>query len=425
MDTLTVRIRENDEPTDRHANVRVVVRVSSPDRSTRCGGGGRGKPATRPRWFMSNANVTTLATGMLGAALGASPTSLAAIVLGVAVGSVSPYSTPRRVRSRVAADDPVRRSIGFRVSRSSARSSCRASSGSPVHQMSAGEILTMATGVEANGPGTSASALALALAIFGYHRIHRTQKWPALLFLLTFGVFTVAALIVVPLDSAQLSFDGFNWPAFLVQFGAAAAYALGWAPYVSDYSRYLPPETRPGKALFHTYGGVFVGAVWLMALGAFIAAVFSPPRVRSDGVSDAADLILPGFGFWTPACRPARTHQRHHGEHLRRGDGDDHDRRLDPPSPTDALGAHHRLHGDRGRRISRCAGQHGRLPGELRQLPRHPALRAGAVDVGQPRGLLLRAPRSLRDPTDLQPREGCTATGDGAGSPPTWSASSP
>ena len=262
----------------------------------------RGEPWTLfPLWFMSNANVTTLATGMLGAALGASfLTSLTAIVLGVAVGTVftafhsaqgPQLGLPQMIQSRA--------QFGFRgVALICAVVVFSLVGFNMFNQMLAGEILTMTTGVEANGLWyLVVSALALALAIFGYHWIHKTQKWLTLLFLLTFGIFTVAALIVVPLDSAQLSFEGFNWPVFLVQFGAAAAYALGWAPYVSDYSRYLPPETRPGKALFHTYGGVFVGAVWLMALGAFIAAVFSSAGPL-DGVRDAADLIVAGSGNW-------------------------------------------------------------------------------------------------------------------------------
>ncbi len=262
----------------------------------------RGKPWTLfPLWFMSNANVTTLATGMLGAALGASfLTSLTAIVLGVAVGTVftafhsaqgPQLGLPQMIQSRA--------QFGFRgVALICAVVVFSLVGFNMFNQMLAGEILTMTTGVEANGLWyLLVSALALILAIFGYHWIHKTQKWLTLLFLLTFGIFTVAALIVVPLSPAQVSFDGFTWPAFLVQFGAAAAYALGWAPYVSDYSRYLPPETRPGKALFHTYGGVFVGAVWLMALGAFIGAVFSSAGPL-DGVRDAADLILPGSGYW-------------------------------------------------------------------------------------------------------------------------------
>jgi purine-cytosine permease-like protein len=166
------------------------------------------------------------------------------------------------------------------------------------NQMLGADILTMTTGVSANGLWyLLISGLAVLLAIFGYDWIHATQKWLTLLFLVTFGVFTVLALFVVPLDPAQLSIANFNWTAFLVQFGAAAAYALGWAPYVSDYSRYLPPQTSPTRALWYTYGGVFVGATWLMALGALVAAAFTG-TAPLEGVRDAADTILPGSGYW-------------------------------------------------------------------------------------------------------------------------------
>ena len=50
----------------------------------------RGKPSSLfPLWLMSNANLTTLATGMVGAALGANfATSVLAILTGVAVGTI-------------------------------------------------------------------------------------------------------------------------------------------------------------------------------------------------------------------------------------------------------------------------------------------------------------------------------------------------
>jgi purine-cytosine permease-like protein len=166
------------------------------------------------------------------------------------------------------------------------------------NQMLAAEILTTTTGVDAGGGWyLLVSGLAVLLAIFGYSVIHRTQTWLTLLFLVTFGVFTVVAPVVVPLPADALSLENINWVAFLVQFGGAAAYALGWAPYVSDYSRYLPPQTSPARALWFTYGGVFVGAVWLMALGAFIASGFAG-AAPLQGVRDAADAFLPGSGIW-------------------------------------------------------------------------------------------------------------------------------
>lgn len=262
----------------------------------------RGKPSTLfPLWFMSNANLTTLATGMVGAALGASfLTSLVAIVLGAAVGTVftafhsaqgPQLGLPQMIQSRaqfgyrgvvVICAVVIFSIVGFNI----------------FNQILAADVLTMTTGTDVHNLWfVLITGLALTLAIYGYHWIHRIQNWLTWLFLATFGLFTVAALIVSDVPAGQFGFGEFNWAAFLVQFAAAAAYALGWAPYVSDYSRYLPPQTSPRKALFHTYTGVFVGATWLMVLGAFVAALFADLSPL-EAVRQTADNILPGSGLW-------------------------------------------------------------------------------------------------------------------------------
>ncbi len=41
---------------------------------------------------------------------------------------------------------------------------------------------------------------------------------------------------------------GFNWTGFMTQFSAAAAYNITYAGYVSDYSRYLPRDTRAARS---------------------------------------------------------------------------------------------------------------------------------------------------------------------------------
>jgi NCS1 nucleoside transporter family len=262
----------------------------------------KGKPSTLfPLWFMSNANLTTLATGMVGAALGASLlTSLLAILTGAAVGTIftafhsaqgPQLGLPQMIQSRaqfgyrgvvVICAVVVFSIVGFNV----------------FNQILAADVLTLTTGAELPDLWFVAiTGLALALAIYGYHWIHRFQTWLTWVFLATFGVFTVAALIWSEIPDGQLGLGQFTWAAFLVQFGAAAAYALGWAPYVSDYSRYLPPETSPRKALFYTYTGVFVGAAWLMALGALVAALFAGASPL-DAVRQAADGIVAGSGTW-------------------------------------------------------------------------------------------------------------------------------
>ena len=198
-----------------------------------------------------------------------------------------------------------------------------------------------------------------------------------------------------------MSLSGFTWAAFLVQFGAAAAYALGWAPYVSDYSRYLPPQTSPRKALWFTYAGVFVGAVWLMALGALVAALFTGASPL-DAVNQAANGLLPGSGTWLliaalPGLVTVITVNIYAAS-------------LELITMLDSFRA---VRPTRRLRVIACSviaaagllgavALHRGVPCQLRQLPGGVAVPAGAVDVGQPRRLLLRAARPLRGSGDLR-----------------------
>ena len=248
----------------------------------------RGKPSTLfPLWFMSNANLTTLATGMVGAALGASlVTSLVAIVLGAAVGTVftafhsaqgPQLGLPQMIQSRaqfgyrgvvVICAVVVFSIVGFNV----------------FNQILAADVLTLATGTDLRDLWfVLITACALTLAIYGYHWIHRFQTWLTWLFLATFGVFTVAALIWLDVPAGQFGFGGFTWAGFLVQFGAAAAYELGWAPYVSDYSRYLPTSQGGAKTFWFTLIGSCAGAILFMSLGA-VVGVYALDSLSSDAI---------------------------------------------------------------------------------------------------------------------------------------------
>jgi NCS1 family nucleobase:cation symporter-1 len=67
------------------------------------------------------------------------------------------------------------------------------------------------------------------------------------------------------------SIDGFVFSAFMAQFSAAAAYNITYAPYVSDYSRYLPKDTSPRKVIVSVFVGAAASPIWLIALGAWLA----------------------------------------------------------------------------------------------------------------------------------------------------------
>jgi purine-cytosine permease-like protein len=48
-------------------------------------------------------------------------------------------------------------------------------------------------------------------------------------------------------------------------------FQLGWAPYVSDYSRYLPRFTSARKIIASVFFGAAASPIWLIALGAWMA----------------------------------------------------------------------------------------------------------------------------------------------------------
>jgi purine-cytosine permease-like protein len=103
---------------------------------------------------------------------------------------------------------------------------------------------------------------------------------------------------VLTLHYPARSFDlgDFHWTPFLIQFGAVAGYQISWAIYVSDYSRYLPPDVTVRRTFFWTYWGSALGAIWLMCLGAALAAWAGSRFDTIASLEAAGNHVFSGFG---------------------------------------------------------------------------------------------------------------------------------
>jgi purine-cytosine permease-like protein len=137
--------------------------------------------------------------------------------------------------------------------------------------------------------------LAVVIAALGYDQIHAAQRAVAYLMIAVLGVFSVGALLFVRIPPAQWDPAAFRIVPFLTQFFAAASYQLSWSIYVSDYSRYLPREVSVRASFWWTYLGAFVGGAWMMLLGS-VAAATAPGLEVAAAAEHAADLIFAGFG---------------------------------------------------------------------------------------------------------------------------------
>jgi nucleobase:cation symporter-1, NCS1 family len=146
-------------------------------------------------------------------------------------------------------------------------------------------------------PGIAiATVAAVIVALIGYDFIHRVEQGLTYAFLLIFGVFTIGAIVTLGLPSGQLSLSNFDLTPFLTQFGVTAGYQISWAIYVSDYSRYLPPDVTVRKTFLWTYWGSALGGFWLMALGALLAASAGKNFDTVKSIYDTGNGIFDGFG---------------------------------------------------------------------------------------------------------------------------------
>jgi NCS1 family nucleobase:cation symporter-1 len=149
-------------------------------------------------------------------------------------------------------------------------------------------------GIDRRLAAVAVSVVTSAVAIWGHDQVHRLFR---LMFWVSLPLFTVLTVAIVSgkVGGAVHAVGGFNWPAFATQLATAASFNLTGAPYVSDYTRYLPGRTRRGAIIASVFCGSGLSAVWLIALGAWLATRM--------GVSDGlvalrlvGDRLAPGYG---------------------------------------------------------------------------------------------------------------------------------
>ncbi len=138
------------------------------------------------------------------------------------------------------------------------------------------------------------TVVAAVLAIYGHdwlHRVFQALFWVSVPFwlVLTFGVLFGHAGGQAPAAST------FTWAGFLAMFTVAASYNITYAPYVSDYSRYLPKNTPTGAIIASVFWGAAASPIWLIPLGAWMATRLGVSDALV-GIHDAGNNVVGHFG---------------------------------------------------------------------------------------------------------------------------------
>jgi nucleobase:cation symporter-1, NCS1 family len=250
-----------------------------------------------PVWFTGDAHLATIATGFVGVALGGNFIWMTiAVLLGCAFGTFfmafhsaqgPQLGLPQMIQSR-----PQFGYMGALLVWCVALVTLVGYNA--FNQVLAADTVTTLVGWNRSLTMVGLGIIATLLAILGYDLIHKAQRLLAAALLAVFAVMTVA-VTRVHFAAEQLDIGNFRMIPFLTQLLAAAAYQVSWSIYVSDYSRYLPPDVGVRASFWWTYVGAFVGGAWAMLIGTAAAAMF-PALELSGALKAAADAILPGSG---------------------------------------------------------------------------------------------------------------------------------
>jgi nucleobase:cation symporter-1, NCS1 family len=118
------------------------------------------------------------------------------------------------------------------------------------------------------------TALTLFAVVVGYQlilRFNRVMVWLSGLALVVTLLYTGTHAVH---EGGSLASAGgsFTWAGFLGMASVVGVWQLSYAPYVSDYSRYLPSSTTTRSAFWYTYAGTVLGVIGAMSVGAFLVA---------------------------------------------------------------------------------------------------------------------------------------------------------
>ena len=252
-----------------------------------------------PFWFLGNFHFFTISIGFVGPSLGLSAlwTTLAG-ALGIMFGTLfmafhgsqgPEMGLPQMIQSRaqfgyrgvvLALMATLFVFVGFNV----------------VNVTLIIDGLNKVFGIEPIPVACGVIAVGALLSIYGHDLMHKAFKWALLVTLPLYALVTIALVFGAgQTEAAEPASLGFNWVAFATQFAIAASYNISYAPYVSDYSRYLPKDTSRTKLIAAVFIGASLSGGWMIGLGAWLAQQLqvSDALVALDRVGAS---LVPGLG---------------------------------------------------------------------------------------------------------------------------------
>lgn len=115
------------------------------------------------------------------------------------------------------------------------------------------------------------AVVGIAIAVYGYDLLRKAMAFLSVII----AVVVVVAMVMLWFQPSVTQANpeaGFTISGFFGMLAIGVVWQLAYAPYVSDYSRYLPKDTGPKQAFWATYLGLVLSSVFVMILGVLLGA---------------------------------------------------------------------------------------------------------------------------------------------------------
>jgi len=133
--------------------------------------------------------------------------------------------------------------------------------------------------------------ISLVAAIYGYDLIHAYARLMTYICGIALIIAFVLIVFVHGLPADFFTKNSATFSGYLGAISVSALWQIAYAPYVSDYSRYMPEDTGPRQAFWASYWGCSLGTIFPMILGIVIALI-----VGDGDIVQALNTLTGGFG---------------------------------------------------------------------------------------------------------------------------------
>jgi nucleobase:cation symporter-1, NCS1 family len=159
-------------------------------------------------------------------------------------------------------------------------------------------LRSMTPAISVNNGVWVVGVLSLVATIFGYNLIHAYTRLMTWLSGFVLVLCFIWIIFVHGLPADFFSKNTANLTGFIGTISVAALWQIAYAPYVSDYSRYMPEDTGPRVAFWASYWGCALGSIFPMVLGVLIGLVVTDGDVvnglatLTHGISYLVVIVL-------------------------------------------------------------------------------------------------------------------------------------